>query len=122
MKTESISETRNVRIANVITLKSSAVRRPNLSPMTPPSRPPIIIPAGPHASAERSCALAAGGGMSGNHCGAIYGMAFGRIWLSTPSRNDRERACRRSGASDTRSTPSSMAAPTSTVFMPILSR
>ncbi len=60
MKTESIKATRNVRTAKVITLKSRAVRRPNLSPMTPPSRPPISIPAGPHASAERSCALAAG--------------------------------------------------------------
>nr|QIQ10819.1 hypothetical protein GLBDPPGF_00025 [uncultured bacterium] len=69
-----------VNTANATTLPSNAVRRPYRSPSMPPSRPPIIMPKGPVASALRNAAFGT------PHSGAMNGTAFGNSWLSTPSR------------------------------------
>src|SRR6185436_12646393 len=74
------TETSKVSRPNVMTLPSSAIRRPRRSPSTPPTAPPIIMPTRP------AVCTGTNAGRGRFHSRISAGTAAPRSWLSRPSR------------------------------------
>ena len=80
MATPPANDTRIVRMPNETTLPSSAIRRPNRSPMSPPMAPPTIIPIIPLVWTGTNA------GRGRLHSRINAGTAAFSNWLSRPSR------------------------------------